>query len=88
MSSTNLSDKQGVWGTAKGLDLKLFHKKTGNDRADKGTLGSTMDLCVFLRQKSSNVMICWMDMLVLWGNAGSWSIFILLFGWKGPQELK
>ena len=30
---------------------------------------------MLLGQKLSNVMICWMDMLVFWGNVGSQSTF-------------
>ena len=70
-------------GRAKGHGLKLFHKQVGSEGADRGTHGNTMDLfiilwkrkCMFLKLNSSSVMICWMDMLVLWGNVGSWSNF-------------
>ena len=69
-----------MWGRAKGFDLKLFHKQVGNEGADWETHGSTMDLfiiltleeevCVF-EAELQYVMICWMDMLVLWGYVGS-----------------
>ena len=35
-------------GRAKGFDLKLFHKQVGNEGADGGTHGSTMDLFIML----------------------------------------
>ena len=47
MSSTNLSQRWGVWGAAKGFDLKHFHKQVGN-RADGGTHGSTLELFIVL----------------------------------------
>ena len=48
MSSTNLSHRQGVWGSAKGLDLKLFHKQVDDERADEGTHCSTLNLFIIL----------------------------------------
>ena len=41
-----LSDKWGLWGTAKSLDFKLFHKQVGNEGADGRTHDSTMDLFI------------------------------------------
>ena len=38
---------------------------------------------MFLRPNSSNVMMCWIDMLVLWGNIGSWSNLCLTIVMKG-----
>ena len=35
-------------GRAEGLDLKLFYKQIGDERADKETHGSTMDLFIIL----------------------------------------
>ena len=70
----------GLWGSAKGLDLKLFHEQVGDEGADGGTHGCTMNLFIILtleeevsvfKQNSSNMTICWMDMLILWGNVGS-----------------
>ena len=69
----------GVWGSVKGFDIELFHKLVG-ERADGGPMAApwTCSLYVpwkrkyvFLRQNCINVMICWMDMLVFWGNVGS-----------------
>ena len=37
----------------------------------------------FLRKNSSNVMMCWMEMLVLWGNVGFWSNFCFTLWMKG-----
>ena len=37
-----------VWGRAWGLDFELFHKQVGNEGADGGTHGRTMDLFVIL----------------------------------------
>ena len=51
MSLTNLSQRQGVWDSAKGFDLKLFHEQVGNERADEGTHGSTLDLFIILTLK-------------------------------------
>ena len=48
MSSTYLSHVLGKWGTAKGLDFKLFHKQAGNKGVNGGTHDSTMDLFVIL----------------------------------------
>ena len=48
VSSAYLSHKQGVWGKAKGLDFELFHKGIGNEGADGGTHGSTIDLFIIL----------------------------------------
>ena len=48
MSSTNLSQVQGVGGSAKGFDLKLFHEQVGNEGADGGTHGCTMYLLIIL----------------------------------------
>ena len=39
---------EGSGGSAKGFDLKLFHKQDGNEKADGGTHGSTMYLFVIL----------------------------------------
>ena len=96
VSSTNLRHRQEVWGSSKGLDLKLFHEQIGNEGADGGTHGCTMNLFIILtleeevsvlRQKSSNMTICWMDMLVLWGNVGCCSKILLnyLYG-EVPQN--
>ena len=38
----------GVWGRPKGLDFELFHKQVGNEGADGGTHGSTMELFIIL----------------------------------------
>ena len=92
MSSTNLSQRSWVWGSAKGFDLKLFHKQVGNERADGGTHGSTMylfiilsleeEVCV-LRQNSSNGIMCKMDMLVLLGKEWSCCHFCLAMLMEG-----
>ena len=37
-----------VWGRAKGLDFKLFHKQVANEGANGETHGNTMDLFVIL----------------------------------------
>ena len=37
-----------MWGSAKGLDLKLFHEQVGNEGDDGGTHGCTMNLFVIL----------------------------------------
>ena len=44
VSSTYHSHRWGVWGRAKGLDFELFIKHVGNEGANGGTHGSTMDL--------------------------------------------
>ena len=48
MSSTNLSQRLGVGGSAKGFDFKLLHEKVGNEGADGGTHGCTMNLFIVL----------------------------------------
>ena len=40
VSSTYLSQRQGVLGRAKGLDFELFHKQVGNEGANGGTLAA------------------------------------------------
>ena len=83
-----------MWGRAKGLDFKLFHKQVGNKGANGGTHGSTMDLFViltwkkkhvFLRQKSRSVTISCIDMLVLCGSSGSCCNFCLTTLMEGPM---
>ena len=34
--------------SAKGLDLKLFHEQVGNEEANRGTHGCTMNLFIIL----------------------------------------
>ena len=47
--SINLSHNwEFVWGRAKGLDFELFHEQVGNEGANGGTHGSTMDLFAIL----------------------------------------
>ena len=46
MSPTNLSQRLGVWGSAKGFDLKLFHEQVGDERPDAGTHGWSLDLFI------------------------------------------
>ena len=46
VSSKNFSHRQGVWGSAKGLDLRLFHKQVRDEEADGGTHGCTLNLFV------------------------------------------
>ena len=84
MSSTNFSHKWGVCGSAKGVDLKLFHEQVNNEGAIGRTHGCTMYLFIILTleeeisvlgQNSSNLIICWIDMLVLWGSVGSCDSF-------------
>ena len=68
MSSTNLSQRQGVWGSAKGFELKLFHEQIGNERATGEAHGSPTylfiiltlekEVCV-LRQNCGNVIDVW-----------------------------
>ena len=48
VSSTNLSHKQGAWGSAKGFDLKLFHEQVGNEGVTRGTHSCTMYLFIIL----------------------------------------
>ena len=94
VSSTYLRHKQAVWGRAKGLDFELFHKQISNEGANGGTHGSTMDLFiipwkrkyVFLRQNFSNVTFCCVDMLVLWGSAGSWCSLCLTMLMEGSTK--
>ena len=38
VSFTNLSQRQGVWGSAKGFDFKLLHEQVGNE----GLMGEPM----------------------------------------------
>ena len=44
VSSINLRHKWGVWGSAKGLYLKLFHEQVGNEGANEGTHNCTMNM--------------------------------------------
>ena len=37
-----------MWGSTKGLDLKLFHKQVGDERVDGGTHGCTLNLFIIL----------------------------------------
>ena len=46
VSSTNLSQRLGVRGSAKGLNFKLFHEQVGNEWNDGGNHGCTMDLFI------------------------------------------
>ena len=43
---------------------------------------------MFVRQKSSNVMMFWMDMLVLWYNVGSCSNFCCIVCMEGSTGTK
>ena len=79
-----------MWGTAKALDLKLFHEQVADEGDDGGTHGCTMNLFIILtleeeisilRQNSSN-MTCW-SFGVMWGPVIP---FVELFVWKGPLE--
>ena len=83
------------WGSAKGFDLKLFHEQVDNNGANGGTHGCTMYLFIILtlegevlvlRQNSSNLIICWMDMLVLWGSVGSCDNFCCTICMEGSTE--
>ena len=47
MSSKKLGHK-GLWGSAKGFYLKLFHEQAGNEGANGGTHGCTMYLFLIL----------------------------------------
>ena len=48
MSSTDLSHRWGVWDSAKGFDLKLFHEQVGYEGAERKAHGSTMYLFIIL----------------------------------------
>ena len=48
VSSRYLSHSWGMWDRAKDLDFKLFHKQVGNEGANRGFHGSTMDLFIIL----------------------------------------
>ena len=82
-----LSHRWGVWGRAKGLDFEPFHEQAGNEGAEGGTHGSTMDMFIILtleedvcllRENSRMVIICGMDMLVLCERSGSCCNFVTL----------
>ena len=60
--------------SADGLGFKLFDEQVGNNGADRGTHGCSIDVFIILtlegekgifRQNSSNVVMCCMDMEVL-----------------------
>ena len=48
VSSTDLSQRWGMRGSAKGFNLKLFHEQVGNEWTDGGTHGCTIDLFIVL----------------------------------------
>ena len=57
VSSTNPSHRQGVWGRAKSLDLKLFHKQVDDEGANGGTHGSPLNLFIILTLEEE-VCVC------------------------------
>ena len=86
LSSRYLSQKWRVWGRAKGTDFELFHKQVGNEGANGGIHGSTMDLFIILTLEEevcvfeANIQKC--DNLFYghvgpWGSGGSWGNFCL-----------
>ena len=46
--SHTLAISGGMWGGAKGLDFKLFHKQVGYDETNGGTHDHTMYLFIIL----------------------------------------
>ena len=75
MSFTYLSHSPGSWGRTDGLDLELFHEQVDHEGPNGETYCCIMDLFkIFtqeedvndLRQISSKVIICGIDMEVLW----------------------
>ena len=90
-----LAISKGVWGRAKALDFKLFHKQVGNEGGKWKEPIAAPWACsyylpwkrkyVFLRPNSSSVTICCMDMLVLWGSSGSWCNLCLSMVMKGSS---
>ena len=48
VSSTNLSQRDGVGACAKGINLKLFHENFGYEGADGGPHSCTLDLFIIL----------------------------------------
>ena len=92
VSSTNLSQRQGVWESAKSFDLKLFHEHVCNERTNRGTHSSTLNLfiiptleeevCVIKAELQKGDYI--LDyMMVLCCNVGSSVNFFVLCEWKG-----
>ena len=80
MSSTSLSHSQG--DIADGLGFELFHIQVGNEGANGGSHGCTMDLFKILTleeevgilsQNSSKVFICGIDTDILLGSRESCS---------------
>ena len=48
VSSTNLSQRLGVWEKTEGFDLKLFHEQVYNERTNGGAHSSTLNLFIIL----------------------------------------
>ena len=94
VSSTNLSNRWGLWGRAKGLNLELFHEQVGNKGPNRGIHSSTMDLFIIIsleeevcafEAKSRGVTVCVMDMLDLCVRSGSCCNFCLTMLMEGSM---